>query len=82
MRDAIILIFANKQDLPEGKIKDWQKATLKGVSTWYYMKYKLLVILVPGGWNHQGQEVFWGKKVLEVVEAIKVSGARSLNLII
>ena len=31
------------------------------------------------GWNYQNQEVFWGKRALEVIEAIKVSEAAEVN---
>ena len=58
----------------------WQKDCQISVKAWVfddpiYKKGTVLVILVPGGWNHQDQEISWWKRALEVAEAIEVSEA-------
>ena len=48
----------------------------KNLNFWWSNPQKgtsILVILVPGGWNHQDQYCFWGKRALEVTDALEVS---------
>ena len=47
---------------------------------WIHKKGPVMVIFgARGGWNHQDQEDFWGKKALEAIEASEAVEAAEVN---